>query len=480
MMRLLRPATLLPSAFVSAALVATFAQCGDGKASTAPAVRAGQQDPKPNAAPPPDRLRILVSGAMHGRLEPCGCASGQFGGLPRRVQHIAEQRNYDLLLEGGDLMATATPLDTEKLLTVTQVLFGEHRYDALGVGPLDLNLPPQDLNDFFAGQPLVASDLVAKDDKWPGQPFLAKTVRGIAVRIASLTLALPDPARDGARFQLLAPAAAWQRALEGADAATRRIVMLHGSEAAIRAAIPLLQPPPDLAVGVDPGYVEPTPSPTLVGAVPLVFSGTRGRVLLDVWLHRDDKGPHVACELVPLAGSKTVPGGGGDPNVRQALLEHRNSVKNNGILAQMVRQVPTASGASYVGSSQCKVCHAPAYETWTKSKHFLAWETLEKAEKDEKRYGWPVTAYPDCVSCHVVGYREQSGFVSHEETPDLENVGCERCHGPASEHIAAPGKKKLGLIGGIPASQLCIQCHDYEQSPTFVYGERWPKIQHGK
>jgi hypothetical protein len=27
---------------------------------------------------------------------------------------------------------------------------------------------------------------------------------------------------------------------------------------------------------------------------------------------------------------------------------------------------------------------------------------------------------------------------------------------------------------------LCTQCHDYEQSPTFVYGDKWTAIRHGR
>ena len=77
------------------------------------------------------------------------------------------------------------------------------------------------------------------------------------------------------------------RSLEGSDEATRRIVMLHGDDAGIRAAIPQLQPAPDLVVAVDPSSVDPTAAPTRIGDVPMVFAGTRGRVLLDVWLHRD-------------------------------------------------------------------------------------------------------------------------------------------------------------------------------------------------
>jgi hypothetical protein len=482
----LRAAHLVPLAIATASLVATFAQCGNGHAATPanPTPRAtspANQDPQ-LVLPPKDALRLLVSGAMSGRLEPCGCASGQFGGLARRMQHIGEMRNYDLLLEGGNLVETHTELDVLKLFTAKTVLFNmEHPYDALGVGGNDLLLPEAEYAAFLGDVPLVATNLVHKVDGWPGKAFVEKDVRGTKVRIASFLLELPkDLAGADARVSLRAVAEAWQNAREGADANTRFVVLAHGGDTQIRAFVPQLQPPPDLVVGVDHGYIEPTPAPTPVAGVPLVFAGIRGRVLLSVSLWRDATGPRAVGELVPLPGSRTVQGGGGDPNVRAEILRHREEVKANEVLDKMARQLPTPNGAAYVGNNGCKGCHPTAFAAWEKSKHFHAWDTLRKAEKDPTRYGWPVTAYPDCVGCHVVGFREQTGFLSYADTPNLAGVGCERCHGPGSDHVMAPAKNKLGLHGGVAGSMLCIQCHDFEQSPTFLYGEKWQVIQHGR
>jgi len=461
-----------------ATVVATFAQCGDD-----PRAATGHQDPQDPVLPPPDALRILISGSMFGRLEPCGCASGQLGGLARRMQHIGEQRNYDLLLEGGDLVAGNSELDKLKLLTAAQILFiMEHPYDALGVGPKDLELPLDEWSGFLLGGPAVATNLTSDDPAWPATPFRDKQVRKHNVRITSLLLdELPEKLRAAdAKVKRTDPAQAWSKAFDGTDAGMIRIAMVHGRDDGIRKLIPTLQPKPDLVVGVDPGFIEPDSSPAIVEGIPLVFAGIRGRVLLDARLWRDGNGSRVACELVPLAGSKTVPGGGGDPNVKAFLLTHREDVARENVLEQMAEQRPTPNGSSYVGSAQCGGCHPSAMKAWQQSKHANAWQTLVDAEKDPKRYGWPVTKYPDCVGCHVVGYGEKTGFVTFEKTEHLAAVGCERCHGPGLAHMASGGKKKLGIIGGATPSVMCTQCHDYEQSPEFVYTQRWALIQHGK
>src|SRR5690349_22026585 len=100
----LRPTALSGLALALSTLVATLVQCGNG--ARAPLAARTPQDPAKASpgAPPADAVRLLVSGSMLGRLEPCGCASGQLGGLARRMQHVGEQRNYDVLLEGGNVV----------------------------------------------------------------------------------------------------------------------------------------------------------------------------------------------------------------------------------------------------------------------------------------------------------------------------------------------------------------------------------------
>lgn len=463
-----------------ATIITTFTQCGPAKATTPghPA-HASTQDP---IAPPPDAIRILISGLMLGRLEPCGCASGQLGGLARRMQHIGEQRNYDLLLEGGNIVSGTSELDKQKLFTASQILFTmERSYDAVGVGIHDLELPLDDWSAFLLGGPAIASNLTSTAEAWPAKPYQEKVIREKKVRIASLLLTeLPESLRgEASRVKRTDPVAAWAAVFDEQPATTLRIAMVHGTDVNIRSIIPKLTPRPDLVIGVDASYIEPDSAATMIAGVPLVFTGIRGRVVLDAQLWRDGSGSRVACETVPLSGSKTIPGGGGDPNVKEVILMHRMNVADSNVLEQMAEQTPTANGDSYVGNAQCTSCHPSAAKAWANSKHAHAWQTLVDAESDPKRYGWPVTKYPDCVGCHVVGYGEESGFRTFEDTPNLANVGCERCHGPGSGHMISGGKKKMGIIGGALKSEMCAQCHDFEQSPDFLYTDRWKVIEHG-
>ena len=147
------------------------------------------------------RVRLRLSGHLEGRLEPCGCASGQMGGLARRAFLLLQDRNYDLLIEGGDLTVDGDELDELKLMTMLSVLSGKAPYHAIGLGPGDLRMATEPLIALFAGFgiPTLASDLLAEGEKlrdgelpWPGVPYCEHVVGDTRVRIASLALGLPS------------------------------------------------------------------------------------------------------------------------------------------------------------------------------------------------------------------------------------------------------------------------------------------------
>ena len=72
-------------------------------------------------------------------------------------------------------------------------------------------------------------------------------------------------------------------------------------------------------------------------------------------------------------------------------------------------------------------------------------------------------AFPECLNCHASGMRPpESGTSNRYPQPPFAHGGvtCERCHGPAADHVAN-GKQMLQLAR-LPASRLdaiCMQCH---------------------
>ncbi|MDE3063979.1 MAG: cytochrome c3 family protein, partial [Acidobacteriota bacterium] len=63
---------------------------------------------------------------------------------------------------------------------------------------------------------------------------------------------------------------------------------------------------------------------------------------------------------------------------------------------------------------------------------------------------------PTCDGCHSVNYD------IHRKLPTEWNVGCERCHGPGSEHVAHPTRTNIlnpAEMDDVASDDTCIQCH---------------------
>jgi hypothetical protein len=118
--------------------------------------------------------------------------------------------------------------------------------------------------------------------------------------------------------------------------------------------------------------------------------------------------------------------------------------------------------ASFVGTNQCFVCHRPQTDTWSETAHAEAFNHLpEKYRQDSA-----------CLACHVTGYGKANGYVAGSDK-DLLMVGCEACHGPGDQHIAAAQRFILAEAGEeekieaqirativkTPSDDVCVACH---------------------
>ncbi|RDV40087.1 hypothetical protein DV096_05885 [Bradymonadaceae bacterium TMQ3] len=137
--------------------------------------------------------------------------------------------------------------------------------------------------------------------------------------------------------------------------------------------------------------------------------------------------------------------------------------------------VPVEEGQPfYIGTAQCATCHVQAHEFWKGTDHAAAVATLEERNKAFDQ---------SCIGCHVVGWEEPGGSVlgkiTYEAelggttfTKDLNNVGCESCHGPGSQHRLQPldASGTPQHILRKPTEEACASCHVEEHSPGFDFG----------
>jgi len=117
----------------------------------------------------------------------------------------------------------------------------------------------------------------------------------------------------------------------------------------------------------------------------------------------------------------------------------------------------------FVGADVCQRCHVQEYQQWQTTGHARAWQTLVENKKD---------ATPECVVCHVVGYKQPGGFQTSDDAAKLGNVQCESCHGMGTTHEAMPTQPQK-----ITAA-TCQTCHTATTSPPFTFDVYAPHIMH--
>jgi peroxiredoxin len=117
----------------------------------------------------------------------------------------------------------------------------------------------------------------------------------------------------------------------------------------------------------------------------------------------------------------------------------------------------------FSGNEACGVCHEAQHETWMLTSHAGAFDTLVKHGADTNA---------ECVACHVVGFGKEGGYQIGKYAPELEDVGCEDCHGRGGPHLSP-----ATVVGG-DYSKQCLQCHDEKHSLGFDYASFVPRISH--
>jgi hypothetical protein len=146
----------------------------------------------------------------------------------------------------------------------------------------------------------------------------------------------------------------------------------------------------------------------------------------------------------------------------QAMLDDYSRRVNDHNRTALAGVLPPPLGegqAGYVGTTRCGECHAEERTWWLTTLHGHAYQTLVDVHKEYNL---------SCVGCHVTGYNRPGGStVAHVgEHGELQDVGCENCHGPGSLHASDP---TTGRIARDMGEDTCLRCHTPEHSDRFVY-----------
>lgn len=118
--------------------------------------------------------------------------------------------------------------------------------------------------------------------------------------------------------------------------------------------------------------------------------------------------------------------------------------------------------ASYVGSQACRECHPGEHANFKAySKKARSFQSVLKMV-----HGLTEAELKKCYECHTTGYGRPGGFVSQAQTPNLAEVGCETCHGPASRHVVSQSRKD---IRDRVSTKDCDACHNSERIAAFNF-----------
>ena len=438
---------------------------------------------------------LVISGQQDGYLEPCGCTEGQKGGLGRRFDLFTRLRAQGWPLAAIDLGSLAQdpatdrggPEEAKIKFGVALTALESMKYDALALGVDDLKLGVAEvitmIPNTLKGRPKVLSANVVPADGLDPEGYFRPSLRTTAGPIKLGVTAVLDPAafaslNDDAKGALLTfrePAEALPPVLVDLEKDTDVQVLLVQGAPNVAEAYAKANPGFDIVVATSE-QPDPPKDPVLVngGKTQVVSVGRKGQYVGVLGFFRGD-GPAVRYQRVMLGPRFTQ----AEP-MRKLLDDDMQEIFRR---ARVVENYPRhaflggSPGATFIGAESCRSCHPNTFAKWQSTKHSHAYEALLSNPKRKR------DADAECVSCHVTGFRYDSGFRSAEQSAHLKGNQCENCHGPASRHVEAPddtdARKAIALTQQVADStRLCLQCHDDDNSPKFKFEDDYPKIAH--
>ena len=456
--------------------------------------------------PKPD-VALVFSGEQDGYLEPCGCAGleNQKGGLRRRFTLLKELRDKGWPVVAMDLggQEKRSGVQAEIKVDFSYRALAKMGYAAVGFGPHDLrmDLLPIVINLDEATNPLVSANVGIIDfDSGFTQRYKIVEAGGMKIGITSV-LGKQELAelRNSADLTLLDPNQAIPQILvKLREAGCDHLVLLAHADPDEAKDLARRFHEFDWVVAAH-GADEPPNAPAEIEGADarLIEVGHKGMYVVVVGLYKDGPAPF-RYQRVPLDARFTDA-----PEIHQMHVDYQDRLKTLELEGLGLKPSAHPTGRIFAGSQACADCHLSATEVYENTPHFHATETLVHLDP-------PRQFDPECLSCHATGWEPQkyfpfeSGFLGLKETPEMVGNGCENCHGPAARHVAAENGEidvteeeleklraelRLKIVdneGNMTGQvfdkgkvvQMCMQCHDLDNSPDFDFQEYWPQVEH--
>lgn len=409
-------------------------------------------------------LAVVLSGDTAGWIAPCGCASNQSGGLPRRATYVEGLRRQSevILADVGGAVRGASPYDRAKF---EAILRGESLMGVVAhnIGAAEALLGAGELRRLGEelGTPLLSANVRDSAGRLVAEPM--RIVAAAGRRVALIGVLAERCAT--AELQVAPPRQAVLEALRGgAGKYDAVIVLAYLPEDELRQLADAL-PEADVVAGGPTG--QPV-SPKPVGPTLLISATNKGKFLarLDAPAFRSaDRWTGSIVELNEQFADDARQAAN-ISRFRQQLADADFTPSQTSFADPLPNELP--KGFAVAGTASCRKCHEEDCRLWRESKHAGAWKSLmEKGAHVD----------PDCQRCHTTGYGLPGGFASARRSGKLVAVGCESCHGPSQGHVAEPA---IPTAYFAQAKNHCIRCHDHENSPKFEYEKYWKQIDHGK
>ncbi|MGA2093551.1 MAG: cytochrome c family protein [Sedimentisphaerales bacterium] len=408
----------------------------------------------------PLNITIFFTGNELGSMKPCGCSGGQLGGLERldAVFNTVPSQNR-LILDTGALVPESTEQNLIKFNVIVQA-FGLLGYDVVNLTGQDITIARQaglidGLNRLFnciTSAPENQTSEINFPMKFTKQ-FSSAEGPGIDV-----TILTADTAEQLTQLK------------ESVNPSSNAVVFIL-----ILANPDLIEAASNLSF-IDSMLIPPhSDEPTLISEVnkkPVIIAQGRlgkyvGQINIDIDSSSQPAKPQLSFRSVAVTE---------DLAQNQSLVElyrdYQRLVKEARLLEKHPK-FPLPAHLQYVGSKSCKLCHDYEYQKWLTSPPVVI--PGEKTTTQKGRHANAMLSLvdvnsdydPECVVCHVIGMDYETGFITSAQTPQLEDVGCENCHGPGSEHV-----RSLGAIQTAGPKSTCTDCHTSEHSADYLANEK--------